>query len=98
MAMDTLSEVMTILRGRGYTDDLTLESSCLSCGECKLNPDEFVIDKVYRFEGESNPDDEASLYAISSEKHGVKGLLVNGAGIYTDELTDDMLRCLDIKR
>jgi hypothetical protein len=98
--MDTLSEVMNVLRERGYTEDFNLEENCLSCrdGECKVSAGEFVIDKVYRFEGESNPDDEASLYAISSATHDVKGILVNGGGIYTDNITDAMLECLQIKR
>lgn len=98
--MDTLSEVMNVLRERGYTEDFNLEENCLSCrgGECKVAPGEFVIDKVYRFEGDSNPEDEASLYAISSTHHNIKGILVNGGGIYTDELTDEMLECLQMKR
>lgn len=98
--MDTLSEVINVLRGRGYTTDFNLEQNCLVCseGRYRVNHDEFVIDKTYRFEGESNPDDEATLYAISSEKHGIKGILVNGAGIYTDEMADEMLAALDIKR
>jgi hypothetical protein len=46
---------------------------------------------VYRFEGESDPSDEAILYAISSEKHGLKGLLVNGYGVSSDPLTEAMV-------
>ena len=59
---------------------------------------QFVIDKFYRFEGESNPSDEAILYAISSTKHDLKGVLVNGAGIYTDDITNEMLESLKINR
>ena len=47
-----------------------------------------LIDKVYRFEGDSDPADEATVYAISSPKYGIKGVPVNGTGIYTDEMTD----------
>lgn len=98
--MDTLSEVMNVLRERGYTVDFNLEQNCLVCstGKYRVLHDEFVIDKTYRFEGESNPDDEATLYAISSDKHGIKGILVNGGGIYTDEMADEMLAALEIKR
>jgi hypothetical protein len=98
--MDTLSEVMQVLRERGYTTDFNLEQNCLVCsnGKYRLMHDEFSIDKTYRFEGESNPDDEATLYAISSDKYGIKGILVNGGGIYTDELADEILAALEIKR
>lgn len=98
--MDTLSQVMEKLRKEGYTENLVIDKDCLACreGKFKVYHDEFVIDKFYRFEGDSNPADEATLYAISSDKHNVKGLLVNGGGIYTDDITDDLLKSLNIKR
>jgi len=98
--MDTLSEVMEVLRSRGYTEDFNLEKNCLACreGVYKVFHDEFVIDKFYRFEGDSNPEDEATLYAISSTKHNLKGILVNGGGIYTDDITNEMLESLKINR
>lgn len=98
--MDTLSEVMEVLRSRGYTEDFNLEKNCIACrdGAFKVFHDEFVIDKFYRFEGDSNPEDEATLYAISSPKHNIKGILVNGGGIYTDDITNEMLESLKINR
>ncbi|MBS1780364.1 MAG: phosphoribosylpyrophosphate synthetase [Bacteroidetes bacterium] len=98
--MDTLSEIIEKLRKEGYTDDLNVQQNRLECknGAFQIFHDEFVIDKVYRFEGESDPGDEATVYAISSSKHQIKGILVNGAGIYTDDLTDEMLETLQIKR
>lgn len=99
-SMDTLSQVMATLRERGYTEDFNLEKNCLTCRDShfKFFHDEFVIDKFYRFEGDSNPADEATLYAISSTKHDIKGVLVNGAGIYTDDITNEMLEKLRINR
>lgn len=98
--MDTLSQTMEQLRKEGYTEDFNLQKDCLECRSrnFKIFHDEFVIDKFYRFEGESNPSDEAILYAISSTKHGLKGVLVNGAGIYTDDITNEMLESLKINR
>lgn len=89
----TLSGTMTQLKAEGYTEDFNLGFDCVHCrGEnLKISPDEFQVDKFFRFEGESNPDDSSILYAISSEKHGVKGVLVNGYGIYSDALTDEMI-------
>ena len=98
--MDTLSQTMEQLRNEGYTEDLNLQKNCIECRarNFKIFHDEFVIDKVFRFEGESNPSDEATLYAISSTKYGIKGVLVNGGGIYTDDITNEMLESLQIKR
>jgi len=98
--MDTLYDTIEELRKEGYIQDLRLVWDYLHCGEkdLKILHDEFIIDKFFRFEGDSNPDDEAIVYAISAPKHGIKGILVNGGGIYTDELTDEMLKALDIKK
>ncbi len=94
--MTTMTEVITALRKDGYVEDFNLQQNCMQCrnGHFSVFHDEFVIDKVYRFEGDSDPADEATVYAISCPKYGIKGILVNGAGIYTDELTDEMLESL----
>jgi hypothetical protein len=79
----TLTETILGLKREGYTIDFNLGIECLVYQEIPiiLSPDEFIIDKVYRFEGASNPDDQSILYAISSSKYNAKGLLVNGYGI-----------------
>ena len=94
--MDTVSETMEALKKEGYVENFNLQQNCIECrdGHFRVFHDEFVIDKFYRFEGESDPADEATVYAISSPKYGIKGILVNGGGIYTDDLTDEMLETL----
>ncbi len=98
--MTTMTEVIGKLRTDGYTEDFNLQQNCLVCrdGHFSVFHNEFIIDKVYRFEGDSDPADEATVYAISSPKYDIKGVLVNGAGIYTDELTDEMVEMLKIRR
>ncbi|MDQ3844798.1 MAG: phosphoribosylpyrophosphate synthetase [Bacteroidota bacterium] len=95
----TLSETMEELRKEGYTEDFNLQQNCLECrnGQFKVFADEFKVDKYYRFEGASNPSDAAILYAFSSDKHELKGVLENAYGIYSEPLTDEMLEKLDIR-
>ena len=95
----TLSQTMDALRREGYTEDFNLQPDCLECSRNgqKIAPHEFVIDKTFRFEGESNPDDEAVLYAISGDDHRLKGLLVNGYGISSDGVADEMMRKLQLQ-
>lgn len=97
--MTTVSEVLNVLKNRGYTVDFNLNNNCLVCNGNTLNihPEEFVVDKHYRFEGLSDPGDEAVIYAISSEKHNVKGTLINGYGMYSEPLTDEMAKALQEK-
>ncbi len=92
----TLSETINALKKEGYTIDLNIDEEHLVCHQADvvLSPDDFNIDKVFRFEGESNPEDQSILYAISSPKFGTKGLLVNGYGISSDEMANTLIEKL----
>lgn len=96
----TMTTAIAALRKEGYTDDFNLLEDCLECkpGNYKLLPSDFGVDKVFRFEGPSDPADGAVLYAISSPKRGVKGLLVNGYGMYTDSASNALVEKLSIRR
>ena len=97
---DTVSTTLNSLKARGYTRDFNIAFDKLICNETNeyLNPNEFEITEVYRFEGESNPSDEAVVYAIESVSGNIKGVLVNGYGIYSDSISDDMLKKLSMHR
>lgn len=94
----TLSQVMNKLKNEGYITEFNLRTDCLDCdsGKLKLAPEDFQIDKFYRFEGQSDPGDNAILYAVSSERHNIKGVLVNAYGIYSEPMTNQMLKKLTI--
>ncbi len=89
----TLSETLNNLRKQGYTEDFNLRQNCQ---ESKMFADDFKVDSYYRFEGETNPSDAAIVYAISSERHNLKGVLVNAYGIYSEPMTDEMMEGLHI--
>jgi hypothetical protein len=92
----TLSETINGLKKEGYTLDFNICEESVACHQTNLilSPEDFEIDKVYRFEGESNPDDQSILYAISSPKFEVKGVLVNGYGISSDDVTNALIKKL----
>jgi len=92
----TLSETLNALIKLGYTHDFNIQEECLVCHEFNvtLSPDDFQIDKVYRFEGMSNPDDQSILYALSSSKFKIKGTLVNGYGISSDQTNSKLVEKL----
>ena len=94
----TLTETINGLSIEGYTLDFNISKERIVCHQtnAEFEPEDFEIDKVYRFEGASNPDDQAVLYAISSANLGVKGVLVNGYGISADEATDAIITKLKI--
>ncbi len=93
----TLSETINSLIKLGYNHDFNISDECLVCHQNNiiLSPNDFQIDKVYRFEGESNPDDQSILYVISSPIFDVKGILVNGYGISSDDATSKLIEKLE---
>ncbi|SFW55070.1 hypothetical protein SAMN02927921_02285 [Sinomicrobium oceani] len=95
---DTLSQAMNALREEGYVEDFNLKQNCIECrnGEYKIFHDEFEVDEYFRFEGMSDPGDSSILYAISSDKYKLKGQLVNGYGIYSESITDEMLEKIKV--
>lgn len=97
--MTTVSEVLNKLKSEGYTVDFNLDDNCLIChgNSLQIYPDEFVVDRHFRFEGISDPGDEAVVYAISSTKHNVKGTLVDGYGMYSDGVASDLVKALKEK-
>ena len=77
-----------------------MESDCIVCGEnrIRLHPDEFEIDEVYRFQEMSDLDNESILYAISSPRNRMKGLLVNAYGIYSETATTELVEKLSERK
>lgn len=81
------------LREKGYTLDFNLEENCLACGLEKFAAEDFEIAEVYRYEGDSNPDDESAVYGIVSSS-GLKGVLVTGYGTTTGKIATAILNKL----
>ncbi len=93
----TVSEAIEQLRKQGFTTDFNLEENCIVCHPNRFGPDEFEIVDVYRYEGETDPADEATVYAVES-RSGLKGVLVTGYGASADPMAEEMLRKLSRKK
>jgi hypothetical protein len=80
-AYESLIEALGDLRKRGYEADFEQQSNCLYCRELdmRLAEEEFHMDEVYRFEGNSNSDGNAVVYALTSPT-GVKGTIIDAYG------------------
>lgn len=77
--------------------DFNLTENCIVCHEEKFNPAEFEITEVYRFEGDTDPADEAIVFAIESS-NGLKGVLVNAFGVYSEPMSDEMIKKLSFHK
>lgn len=94
---DTLSQATNGLKARGYTLDFNLSENCLICQGTKFDIDDFEITEAYRFEGDSDPADQAAVYAVEG-KSGEKGLLVTGYGISAEGMSAAILKKLQMDR
>ena len=89
----TVTEAIRELRKQGFLVDFNLKENSLEADSAKFTSEEFEILDVYRYEGDSDPADEATVYAIESQS-GLKGILVTGYGVSSDTVSAQMLRKL----
>ena len=97
---DTVVAALTGLKSRGYTLDFNIAFDTINCDEkgiC-LNPNEFEITEIYRFEGDTNPDDEDVVYAVQSKDGAIKGSITSAFGIYADTVGTAMLQKLSMHK
>ena len=92
---DTLTQAVAELQKQGYTEDFNIHENIMKSNHGhEFRHTEFVIDKSFRFDVNEDPSDQATLYAISSADHLVKGILVNGYGLYSEDSTNEILEKL----
>ena len=94
---ETLTHVVEELTRRGYKEhfgvvDGRLEA--LGTGQ-RFTPSDVVIRGYYRFEGVSDPDDMAIVYAIET-RNGTRGILVDAFGVYADPTVSEALHDVPI--
>lgn len=96
MLNGTVTEAIDKYRQQGFTIDFNLKENCISCDDTnKFESEDFEIVDLYRYEGETDPADEATVYAIES-KTGLKDILLTGAS--SDVVSSKMLEKLHYQK
>lgn len=97
---DTLTEALADLKNRGFNTDFNLAFDNIKCAETGvcLSPSQFEIVENYRFEGDSDPGDEAILFGVSSLDGNMKGVLVSAYGTYSNQINEEMIKKLSIQQ
>ena len=100
--MTTLSQVMNTLSERGVKREFRMNK----LGEMKFEnseknytPSDLTIIKTYRFEGDSNPDDNAVLYVLKDTTGNI-GMIIDSYGAdsnYPGEKFDEFLRDIPVQ-
>ena len=99
--LKTLSQVLNTLVKRGITKEICMNDQnqmILGDGEKIYQPTDLCIVKSYRFEGDSNPDDNAVLYLLQ-DKEGDLATILDSYGAesnYSGKEFDNFLRAIPI--
>lgn len=87
----TVSRALEELAAKGFTVDFNIQEDRII-----NSPHEFEIVHVYRYEGETDPGDEAMVFGIKSST-GEKGVFVAGLSAFTDNSAAMVLNELSIR-
>lgn len=87
----TVSKALDDLNEMGFTYDFNIHED-----DIVKNPSHYEIQHIYRYEGDSNPDDEATVYGIKSTS-GKKGVFVAGYSANSENGAARVLIDLTIK-
>jgi hypothetical protein len=101
MNAPTVVEEIANLRDRGYVADFSVtRDGGLRCGPCHhtFQASDAVIESTARFEGASNPDDQAVVFGLHCGDCGVRGVLVMAYGPTASAEEADVITALSLPR
>lgn len=83
--MQSLAVCLSKVVKEGYTEGFKVTEQGLEApnNHHQYSPEQVNVINFFRFEGESDPDDNAILYVIETND-GTKGTLIDAYGIYND--------------
>jgi hypothetical protein len=83
---DTVTDAVNILVAEGYTTNFGISDGGLQCGSCGRLSDasQANIERIFRFEGASDPDDEAIVLGVTCPECELKGVIVAAYGPSAD--------------
>jgi hypothetical protein len=93
-AAETVLDAVRMLEVLGYTDDLRLDDGGVRCAACDTRhaPERLVITHTFRFEGASDPADEAIVLGVECPSCGTRGVIVSAYGPEADPALFELLQ------
>jgi hypothetical protein len=97
--METLREALERLGQRGFASSFRARPGGLLelPGESPVAPETLVVEEVVRFEGASDPADEAVLFALRSPDGRMRGTFVTSYGARTEPASAEAVHRLDTR-
>jgi hypothetical protein len=97
---ESVTDALAQFDAAGYRADFSGRGGLVHCGRCNDDhgPELARVDHVFRYEGPSDPDEQAIVFALSCPVCGAKGTLVSGYGPSTDPDYIDLVLALSDDR
>ena len=94
----TVTEALDNLARRGFTANFEYLDGAFTAVDLgrSFEAEELTIVEHHRFEGASDPDDMAVVYAIES-RDGVRGVVVDAFGVYANPKLGEFLHKVRIR-
>ncbi|MEP6793412.1 MAG: hypothetical protein ABJB16_03735 [Saprospiraceae bacterium] len=91
--MSSMVSIINKLSKDGYTTQFKANPSGITSMDTQQDFafNAVVINKFYRFEGNSSSDDNAIIYAIETNT-GEKGTLIDSYGVYSDPMIEKFIK------
>ena len=96
MTATSVAEALARLEAEGYTEMFRAEAGGLGVAGsgCLHPPEEFCIERIFRFEGVSDPDDETVVFGLRCQRHGTRGVWAPSYGTNVDPIDADAVHRL----
>ncbi|HYD47999.1 MAG TPA: hypothetical protein VEB21_06620 [Terriglobales bacterium] len=99
MPVETLAEATNRLTACGFDADYRVENGQLAAPgrNCSHRPGAFDVHEIVRFEGVTDPADEAILFAVECKQHAVKGTYIATYGPRTPVADEEVMKELEVR-
>lgn len=94
---ETVTEAIALLEADGYRTDFSFADGAVHCRACGAahEPGRLVVRHTFRFEGDTDPGDEAIVLGVECPGCGTRGVVVSAFGPDASPEFMELLRHLD---
>ena len=81
-APETVTDAVRFLESEGFGATVAVQGRLIRCSQCEgdYETDDLVVSHTFRFEGDTDPGDEAIVLGVEIPSCGAKGIIVSAYG------------------
>ncbi len=91
---ESVTEAIALLEADGYRSDFAFANGTITCHACGTAhaPGQLIVQHTFRFEGDTDPGDEAIVLGVECPRCKMRGIIVSS---YGPEASPEFLAILD---